>query len=160
MRFSASALPSIFVAIAMIFVSNAAFYAVAEEENTALPSLGDLMLLTQLRYYKLWYAHKAENWQLVAYEERQFEQIIRRIVKLYPRTAAIAQANLIHERTDPAMAELRQSIVDKNVPLFESAYLKLTEACNQCHQAADVGFIVVRTPTKSPFSNQIFEPVR
>ena len=72
----------------------------------------------------------------------------------------IAQGELIREKTDPPMADLRQALAERNSERFEAAYTRLTNACNQCHQATGVGFIVVQTPTGSPFSNQEFEPSR
>jgi hypothetical protein len=145
-----------FVAIAL--ASGISIGAVAKEQNASQPTLADLMTLTQLRHFKLWYAHKMANWKLTGYELDQFENTIERIVKLYPRVSSISQANLIHEKTDPAMSEIRRAIHDKNNSRFESAYKKITSACNECHKAAGFSFIVVQVPTKSPFSNQNFEP--
>ena len=143
---------------AVVFPVGLSLSAVAEEQDATRPSLADLMTLTQLRHYKLWYAQRLDNWKLANYELDQFKTTIDRIVKLYPAASAIAQANLIHEKTDPAMSELRKAIQDKSVSQFEAAFGQITGACNQCHQAAGVGFIVVRVPTKSPFSNQEFKP--
>jgi hypothetical protein len=130
----------------------------AEDEDVSRPPLGDLMLLTQLRHAKLWYAYSTENWKLVAYELAQFERTISRIVKLYPTTESMARANLIHEKTDPAMSELRIAVQTADGTRFRTAYVEITNACNQCHQAAGVGFIVVQPPTRSNTSNQDFKP--
>jgi hypothetical protein len=146
--------------MAVIFASGLSLSAVAEEQDASRPTLSDLMTLTQLRHFKLWYAARLENWKLAAYELDQFETTIGRIVKLYPTASSIAQANLIHEKTDPAMSDLRRAIHDRSSSRFEAAYVQISSACNQCHQATEVGFIVVQVPTKSPFSNQNFKPVR
>ena len=151
---------AVLVAAVIVIVGGFSSSSVAEEQNASSPTLADLMTLTQLRHFKLWYAQRLDNWDLAAYELGQFETTIARIVKLYPTTSSIAQANLIHEKTDPAMSDLRQAIVDKSISRFESAYGQITSACNQCHQAAKVGFIVIQNPTRSPFSNQSFEPLR
>jgi hypothetical protein len=37
-------------------------------ETSLLPSLGDIMVDTQLRHIKLWYAGRARNWDLANYE--------------------------------------------------------------------------------------------
>jgi hypothetical protein len=95
-----------------------------------------------------------------AYELNQLEITIGRIVKLYPTTSSIAQANMIREKTEPAISKLRQAISDRNNSHFEAAYQQITGACNQCHQVAGLEFIVVQVPTRSPFSNQEFKPVR
>jgi hypothetical protein len=34
----------------------------------------------------------------------------------------------------------------------------LSSERNRCHQEVGVGFIVIRIPTASPFSNQLFPP--
>jgi len=132
--------------------------AAAQERDPTLPSLSDLMTLTQLRHYKLWYAERADNWRLANYELDQFITTVDRITKLYPGASAVAQANTIREKTYPALSELRKAINDKDSSRFEAAYKQITASCNQCHQAADVGFIVVQVPTRSPFSNQDFRP--
>jgi hypothetical protein len=129
-----------------------------EEQDASRPLLADLMALTQLRQFKLWYAERADNWKLANYEMDQFAKTIDRMVKLYPSASSIAQANFIHEKTDPALDGLRKAIQDKDSSRFEAAFLKLVDGCNQCHKAADVGFIVVKTPTKSPYANQDFNP--
>jgi len=147
------------VAVAMGLASGLSLRAVAEEQDAGRPLLSDLMVLTQLRHFKLWYAQRVGNWKLAAYELDQLETTIGRIVKLYPAASSISQANLIHEKTDPALSDIRRAISDRSSSRFEAAYMQITGACNQCHQAAGVGFIVVRVPTKSPFGNQIFTPV-
>jgi len=44
--------------------------------------------------------------------------------------------------------------------LLGAIFGKLTEACNHCHRSAGVGFVVIRIPTASPFSNQFFPPTQ
>jgi hypothetical protein len=144
--------------VAIVFPVGPSLNAVAEEQDAARPTLADLMTITQLRHFKLWYAERLDNWKLANYELDQFKTTIDRIVKLYPAAKDIAQANLIHEKTDPALSDLRKAIQDRNNSRFEAAYGQITDACNQCHKAAGVDFIVVRVPTKSPFSNQNFDP--
>jgi hypothetical protein len=134
--------------------------AVAQEQDAARPTLGDLMSLTQLRHFKLWYSHKEGNLPLAAYELEQFKTTVDRVVKLYPTASSVAQSDLIREKTEPAVSELSQAISEKNNARFESAFVRLTNACNECHRAAGVGFIAVRVPTRSPFSNQNFRPTR
>ena len=132
--------------------------AVAEEQDAAWPTLADLMALTQLRQYKLWYSERMENWKLADYEFSRFVTTIDRIKKLYPETHSLAQAKLITEKTEPAMNELRGAIHGKNNKRFEAAFNQITDACNLCHQMAGIDFIVVRVPWKSPYNNQIFTP--
>ena len=134
--------------------------AATEEQDAIRPSLADLMALTQLRQFKLWYAERVRNWKLVAYELHQFQATIDRTEKLYPTASSIAHAALIKEKSEPAMIDLRRAISEENNSLFEAAFTRITAACNGCHEAAGVSFIVVRVPTSSPFSNQRLDPVR
>ena len=154
------AFAALLVAVAITFAGGLPPRAVGQEDDAARPSLGDLMALIQLRHFKLWYAQRVGNWQLADYELGQFEQTMRRIGKLYPMARSIAQGELIREKTDPPMVELRQALAERNSERFEEAYTRLTNACNQCHQATGVGFIVMQTPTGSPLSNQEFDPSR
>jgi hypothetical protein len=132
--------------------------AIAQDQNPRLPSLSDLMVITQLRQFKLWYSERADNWKLAAYQYTQLENTLRRIVALYPETSNINQSKFVHDKIEPALVELRRAVSDENKGHFEVAYQRVTDMCNECHQAAGVGFIVVRVPTKSPFSNQEFAP--
>lgn len=157
MSFSKRALAALLGA-ATIFSLGSSFSAIAEDQDAARPTLSDLMVLTQLRHYKLWYSERLENWKLADYELNQLVATVDRIKKLYPQTNSIAQANLIQEKTDPALKDLRAAVQSKNNSRFEAAFNQITDACNQCHRAAGVDFILVRVPTKSPFSNQMFTP--
>jgi len=149
-------LPALVVAV----VSLPGSFSVTAQEDAIRPSLADLMALTQLRQFKLWYAERVRNWKLSAYELAQFQATIDRTEKLYPTASSIAEAALIKENSEPAMKDLRRAISEENNSLFESAFTRIMQSCNRCHEAAGVGFIVVRVPTSSPFSNQQIDPAR
>jgi hypothetical protein len=147
-RFVTNPLLSALVVAAVSLPGGLAVGATAQEEAIR-PSLADLMALTQLRQFKLWYAERVRNWKLSAYELDQFQATIDRTQKLYPTASSIAQAALIKENSEPAMRDLRRAISEGNNSLFENAFTRITQSCNQCHEAAGVGFIVVRVPTSS-----------
>jgi hypothetical protein len=155
--FSKRAFATLLGAGAMVFFGNFSD-AVGEDQDAARPTLADLMALAQLRHYKLWYSERMENWKLVDYELTQLLATVDRIKRLYPETHSIAQANLIKEKTDPALKALRAAIDGKNNKQFEVAFNHVTDACNECHRSAGVDFIRVRVPWKSPFNNQMFTP--
>ena len=61
----------------------------------------------------------------------------------------------------PVTDELDSAIKAKDSVNFSQAFMKLTSACNSCHEAAGVGFIKIREPRlspleTSPFSDEIF----
>jgi len=64
---SRRALASQLCVAAIVFCGNFS-NVVAEEQDAARPTLADLMALTQLRHYKLWYSERLENWKLADYE--------------------------------------------------------------------------------------------
>ena len=83
-------LPALVVAV----VSLPGSFSVTAQEDAIRPSLADLMALTQLRQFKLWYAERVRNWKLSAYELAQFQATIDRTEKLYPTASSIAEAAL------------------------------------------------------------------
>ena len=57
--------------------------------------------------------------------------------------------------------DLDSAIKAKDSVKFSHAFMKLTSACNSCHETASVGFIKIREPKlspleTSPFSDEIF----
>jgi hypothetical protein len=65
---------------------------------------------------------------------------------------------MIGSTMDGPVGEMEQAIKAKDRTRFVTAYDKLTEACNACHQAASRPFIVVQRPLTSPYPNQSFAP--
>jgi hypothetical protein len=118
-----------------------------------VPRLGDLMSAIQLRHMKLWFAGKALNWELAAYELRQLDAGLMEAATLYP---GIPVSNVT------TMAKPAQSISDaieaRDGRRFAKAVGELTAGCNACHQSMGRGFMVMRVPTEQPFSNQVFPP--
>jgi hypothetical protein len=120
------------------------------------PSLADIMSGTQLRHLKLAYSGQQSNWQLANYELGQIQQSLSTAAQLYPVFEGVPVARLIKEESESPLADLGKAIEAKNRAQFAEAFVKLTDACNRCHQAAGKDFIVMRPPTSSPFSNQLF----
>jgi hypothetical protein len=123
-----------------------------------LPLLADIMSGTQWRHLKLAYAGKVRNWQLADYELGRMQQSFGDAAQFFPVFKNVPLAELIKNESEPPLADLRKAIDAKNGNDFGRAFGKLTDACNRCHRAAGVGFVVIRVPTSSPFSNQLFPP--
>ena len=68
------------------------------------------------------------------------------------------QAGPHHHRRP--LGEVGAAVEARDKARFETAFDKLTAACNQCHQAANFGFNVVKRPTAPPFTNQEFGVVK
>jgi len=48
----------------------------------------------------------------------------------------------------------------KNLQLFKSSFILLTNTCNNCHKATDHGVNVVTVPTNLPVINEDFKPAQ
>ncbi len=51
-----------------------------QDRDAPRPTLGNLMTLTQVSHFKLWYAERMGNWPLASYERGQLRNTIDRIV--------------------------------------------------------------------------------
>jgi hypothetical protein len=126
--------------------------AVAQQEIYR-PPLGDIMSAIQARHIKLWFAGKLGNWDLAAYEVGEIRASLEKAANLYRGIPA----ELVTNTADPIEA-IRHAIEAKDSAKFAKAYGDLTAACNACHSGVGRGFIVIRVPTISPFTDQSFAP--
>jgi cytochrome c553 len=115
------------------------------------PRLNNIMILTQLGHFKLWYAGAVQNWPLANYELEQIRASISIAKTLYPDSD---KSNMDTMR--PAAEDLDKAIRAKDAASFTSAYSKLTAACNNCHEATGFGFIKIRVPRLSPIETSPF----
>lgn len=122
--------------------------------------LGEIMGLTQMRHAKLWFAGRAGNWDLAAYELDEMHEGFDDAMRYHPRhkSAPEALTILVPQYTDAPLRELDTAIHARNEVAFTRAFDNLTRGCNGCHEAARFGFNVVTRPTKQTYSNQRFEP--
>jgi hypothetical protein len=123
-----------------------------------VPRLSDIMVATQLRHFKLWYASQVRNWDLASYELAQIRGSFDNAMELFRKTPGADTTKMTQ-----SLEETGNAIAAKDNAKFVKAYDGLTSACNGCHQAAGFGFIVIREPRMSPiqtspFSNESFRP--
>ena len=151
------------IAIAAAACAAASLAAFADEKPAPAqqgytPRLNDIMVITQLGHFKLWYAGVVQNWPLANYELEQIRASIRLAKSLFPDSD---KSNM--DTMKPAAEDLDKAINAKDAAKFTSAYSKLTVACNACHEATGLGFIKIRVPRlspieTSPFSDESFAP--
>lgn len=125
----------------------------AATDTQYLPRLGDIMNAVQARHIKLWFAGKSLNWDLAAYELAQLRAGLVEAAVLYsgiPVSNVTTMANQIDI--------ISGAIEARDSKRFTKTVGDLTNACNTCHQTMDRGYIVMRVPDASPFSNQVFAP--
>jgi hypothetical protein len=122
-------------------------------DENYLPGLGDIMDAIQWRHLKLSYVGKLGNWELASYELGQIQQRLSDAARFY-QGIPIEKIDMIEQPLKAVSAAIKA----KSGSRFTRAFADLTETCNSCHMAANVGFITIQIPTSSPFSNQLFTP--
>jgi hypothetical protein len=130
----------------------------ADDAPAGVPGLGEIMTLTQMRHLKLWFAGAQRNWDLAAYELDELQEGFDDAVKYFPNKDGVPVAQMVKDNTSKPMEDLKSAIAAKSSAKFAAAFDRLTAACNSCHQGSQHGFIAIRRPTGSPYSNQSFTP--
>jgi hypothetical protein len=119
----------------------------------SVPRLGDIMNAIQTRHIKLWFAGKAMNWELAAYELRQLKAGLLQAAMMY---AGIPVTNIT--TMSPPLQSVADAIAGRDVKLFNKAFGELTDGCNGCHRSMGRGYVAIRVPSEQPFSDQLFAP--
>ena len=123
------------------------------------PGLGDLMTMTvQPRHIKIALAGREKNWAYAKYELHELEEALQRVVQVWPRWRGLPLGGMVDAIGKGPMASVAAAIEAKDAEKFAAAMPQLTEGCNACHQAANVGLVVIKTPDASSFPDQDFRP--
>jgi hypothetical protein len=131
-----------------------------QRADSFTPDLGDIMALMQLRHIKLAFAGSLANWSLASYEVGEMRKSFETTAQMFPEFQSVPVAQLIERVSDPELKKIEEAVRNRDTAAFSASLRSLTAACNSCHESSNVGFIVIRIPTSSPFSNQLFAPLR
>jgi hypothetical protein len=147
--------------VAMMLVALAAWPAAAQTAPPPAepyrPGLGDLMTMTvQPRHIKLALAGREGNWPYAKYELHELAEAFDRVTRVVPKYRGLPLGGMVDAIAKGPMAAVAKAIEDKNQKQFAGAYEKLTDGCNACHQAADVGQVAIKVPDASSFPDQDF----
>lgn len=121
--------------------------------NSYKPGFGEFMSSIQAHHSKLWFAGQNQNWKLAGFEIGEISESIDDIRNYETERKESQLINMI----EPAIDSITRAINVKDLSLFNRSYTFLTNTCNQCHQAANFEFNVVKIPESLPFSNQEFK---
>ena len=125
------------------------------ESAKEAPRLVEVMSMAQLEHLKLWYAGKAKNWDLAAYELRQLTNSLAEAAIYYP---AIPVSNVTTMK-EPLLS-IADAIAAGDDRKFVASMRVLTNGCNACHSSMGRGFIAIVVPTGGqPPANQSFQPL-
>lgn len=86
------------------------------------PGLGEYMTTIQLHAGKLWFAAKASNWDLAAYELHEMEETMESVKKLNVEKNGVKITGVMDSVLQTQVAQLEKSIKHKNQAEFQKAY--------------------------------------
>jgi hypothetical protein len=123
------------------------------------PSFGDLMTMAvQPRHTKLGLAGEARNWAYAGYELNELRNAFARISRTIPVYRTSNTAEVFAAMTQEPLAALSAAIESRDAVKFQSAYARLTAACNGCHVSLDHAAVVIQAPLRSAYPDQRFSP--
>jgi hypothetical protein len=124
------------------------------------PGLDDLMnMLVQPRHLKLWAAGQQRNWALAAFQLRELRNAFDRIAATIPKYSNVDLGPTFINIMDSQVRAVNGAITGQNPQLFMTAYADLTAACNSCHEALNLGILVMKVPEVTGFPNQDFKAI-
>jgi hypothetical protein len=121
------------------------------------PGLGEYMTTIQLHAAKLWFAAKASNWELAAYELHELEETMEAVTKLNVEKNGVKISNVMDAVLKTQINQLEESIKSKNYSAFQKSYDETLSACNGCHTESGHKFIQIVRPSAPPVTNQKWE---
>ncbi len=125
-------------------------------DNSYKPGLGEFMSGIQVHHAKLWFAGTHQNWKLADFEINEIQEALESIRKYNSDRPEVKSLGMII----PAIDTLNSAIAQKSPLLFKSAFITLTNTCNNCHKATQHEFNIITIPTSPPISNQSFKPIQ
>jgi hypothetical protein len=120
--------------------------------NSYTPGLGEFMSGIQVHHEKLWFAGNAQNWKLANFEIDEIREALDDIQRFCTDRPEIASIPMIL----PPMDSIGKAVAQQDLSRFKTAFILLTNTCNNCHRATKHEFNVIQIPTTAPFSNQVF----
>jgi hypothetical protein len=123
----------------------------------AVPGLGEYMTTIQLHAGKLWFAAKAQNWELAGYELDELKETMEAAKALNAEKNGVKISGVLDSVLQTQVAQLAESIKRKRPAEFQKLYDETLSACNGCHTEAGYKFIHIVRPNVPPVTNQRWE---
>jgi hypothetical protein len=115
------------------------------------------MTTIQLHAGKLWFAAKASNWDLAAYELDELKETMEAAKALNAEKNGVKISNVLDSVLQTQVAQLAESIKRNSTGEFQKSYDETLSACNGCHTEAGYKFIHIVRPTSASVTNQRWE---
>jgi hypothetical protein len=109
------------------------------------PGLGTVMIEYSNRYSTIYYAAKAGNWPLAAYELKEAKEI-----QEVGETTRPARADALKAFERSFLDPLGKTIEAKDFGKFEASFNAGVRGCNACHTAQGFSYIKYALPSSAP----------
>ena len=109
------------------------------------PGMSRLMDELGHRFWVLYYAAKAGNWELARYMERESEKLLAIMARARPKYASDLDA---FGKT--YLAPIAAALAAKDGPAFEASYRAAVDASDVYHEKYNKGFLRFRPPDHPP----------
>ena len=116
-----------------------------EDLTSIQPGLARLMPEVGHRFWKCYYAARAQNWALAAWQLGEMRKLLRLGEVTRPRYTADLES-FIQEDVEP----LLQAMDARDLSLFERLYRAAVDAANDLHRRWNKAFIVWKLPDHPP----------
>lgn len=136
----------------------AATPAPAAAPKVYIPGLEQFMNVILTEHNKLWFAAKARNWPLAAYELGEIKEVMGDVMDFVPVFKNLPLAQMMDAVVTKEIVDLEHAVEAKDFRKFASAYDNLNKACNACHAGTENEFVVIKRPTQPAFTNQDYKP--
>src|SRR5262245_4210181 len=111
-----------------------------------VPGLEQFMNVILIEHNKLWFAAKARNWPLAAYELGEIKEVMSDVQDHVPTFKNLPLADMLDAVITKEIAAVEKAIDAKNFKTFAAGYDQLTGASNAGQQGTENGFIVIKRP--------------
>ena len=105
------------------------------------PGLGTVMVDYSTRAGNMYYAARAGNWGMAAYQLKEMTESQEVAETTRPERAAALKA---FEKA--MLVPLARDIENENQSEFQTDFQKMVTRCNGCHQASGMAFLVYQLP--------------
>jgi len=111
----------------------------------------------------LWFAARAQNWDLAAFEVDETRNRIRWTIRINPTRkkpdGEVVDIKGIFDGIDESvLPPLKDAVAKKDLKAFEAAYRTTLEACYSCHKASAKPYLRPMIPTVPPQTIINYDP--
>ncbi len=110
-----------------------------------LPGMAEMMPLVGARIWKCWYAGKAHNKPLAAFQLKEAVGLMEKAVFLRPKYTENMEKFIAGE-----VAAVQRAIAAEDWDAFETSFAAMVDSANAYHEVYDKGFLRWKIPDTPP----------